>query len=64
MERNRSDLNNDHNLMNAVLCLLLKFILLLKPSKDKLHDLIVRDYGRKRLKDVFSYIATEKKKEK
>ena len=50
--------------MNAVLCFIVKFLLLLKPSKDKLYDLIVRDYGRRRLKDVFCYIATEKKKEK
>ena len=48
--------------MNAVSCFLLKFVLLLKPSKDKLYDLIARDHGRKRLKDVFCYIATEKKK--
>ena len=50
--------------MNAVSCFLLKFLLMLKPSKDKLYDLIARDHGRKRLKDVFCYIATEKKKEK
>lgn len=50
--------------MNAVLCFIIKFLLLLKPSKDKLYDLIIRDYGRRRLKDVFSYISAAKKKEK
>lgn len=50
--------------MNVVSCLTLNFILLLIPSKERLYDIIVRDHGRRRLKDVFNYISTEKKKEK
>ena len=50
--------------MNAVICYLVKFLVLLKPSKDTLYDVIFRDYGRRRLKDVFSYIENEKKTEK
>ena len=51
-------------MINAITCILLRFILLLKPGRDTLFDVIQRDYGRTTIKDIFSLINDEKKKAK
>ena len=51
-------------MINALTCILLRFILLLRPGRDTLFDVIQRDYGRATIKDIFSLINDEKKKAK
>lgn len=51
-------------MINALNCLILRFLLLLKPTRESLFDIISRDHGRATVKEIFNLIADEKKKVK
>ena len=51
-------------MINISLCFIVKFLLFLTPSKQRLFDIIKRDHGRPTLKCVLTYSASLKKQEK
>ena len=48
----------------SVKCLVIRFLLLLRPSKIRILDAIKRDYGRTKVKSVLGFTALLKKREK
>ena len=48
-------------MINAVSCFILRFLLLLRPRRETLFDVISRHHSRATLKDVFNLISEEKK---
>ena len=48
-------------MITALSCLLLRFVLLLRPKKERLFDNIKRRCGRSTIKDIFNLIDHEKK---
>lgn len=51
-------------MINTTLCFIVKFLLLICPSRQRLYDVIKRDCGRSTLKSVLTYSDILKKKEK
>lgn len=49
---------------NITICLVIRFLLLLKPTKVRLFDAIKRDHGNTSLKSVLGHVALSKKYEK
>lgn len=51
-------------MINTTICLVVKFLLLLHLSKERLFDVIKRDNGRCTLKSCLAYIANLKEEER